>query len=766
MAKTRPPLRLLTRTPLSHPQQEETVSPWSVSLVAVVTLICCLILVFPSQSGVPSLTVGSTPLVDVVAPRTVTVPDRNATDAARQQAQNRVPVVYDLSPSEIDRLEHKIGDTFAAMRALRYASAKSGSGDTDRQVAQLLKDRLGVLPPEGDIPPPSRFTRQLERELSGALRLILEKGVLLDRNEVAGNPDTEVLIRTVGEPRESYTKLRDLPDLTEARNDLLQLALQAFPDDGPTRDLMISLGRSLLFANLAENTAETAARRRAAAERVKPLFYQVERGEVIVPAGAQVLNRHIEVLNAFGANADLGTHAKRLVGLALLCGLIFYVFFLDLRSIRSRVLKEVPRAFLTGLILVGTLALCRLTLFLLGAFTIRFESVSALTVPYALPIATGAMLVTLLLNVRTALVFSMMASILLGLMVPEAPLFTLYGFVTSLIGIFAVVNVQRRTQLARAGMWVGFISAGLVAGINLQQAAVWDSGRFYDLLFAGAGGLLSGMIVSAVLPVMELAFNVPTNIRLLELSDLNHSLLRRLLERAPGTYHHSMIMSNMAEQAAKAVNENALLARVGCYYHDIGKMLKPTYFIENQWGGENNLHDNLTPSMSRLILVSHVKDGIELARKYKLPEEIIDMIPQHHGTRLINYFYAKAKECQTPETKPPDEETFRYPGPKPQTKVAGIIMLADTVEASSRVLEDPSPARLATLVDKVVNTIYLDQQLDECELTLKDLRLIADAFVKALTGSFHHRIQYPGMAIPPGAPNARPTDQPPTALSR
>jgi len=376
------------------------------------------------------------------------------------------------------------------------------------------------------------------------------------------------------------------------------------------------------------------------------------------------------------------------------------------------------------------------------------------------------MMVTLLLNVRTALVFSMMASILLGLMVPEAPLFTLYGFVTSLIGTFAVVNVQRRSQLARAGLWVGLISAGVAAGIDLQQAAPWSADRLYDLPFAFAGGLLSGMIVSALLPVMELVFNVPTNIRLLELSDLNHSLLRRLLERAPGTYHHSMIMSNMAEQAAEAIDANALLARVGCYYHDIGKMLKPAYFIENQWGGENNLHDSLTPSMSRLVLVSHVKDGIELAHKYKLPEAVINMIPQHHGTRLINYFYSKAKASQTPETRPPDEETYRYPGPKPQTKVAGIIMLADTVEASSRVLEDPSPSRLAALVDKVVNTIYLDQQLDECELTLKDLRLIGKAFVKTLTGTFHHRIQYPGMAIPPGAPNAGPSDQPTAALSR
>jgi putative nucleotidyltransferase with HDIG domain len=337
--------------------------------------------------------------------------------------------------------------------------------------------------------------------------------------------------------------------------------------------------------------------------------------------------------------------------------------------------------------------------------------------------------------------------------------------VASLVGIFAVADCKRRSQLARAGLWVGMASALVVAGIDLQQGAAWFPERVLDVPFAFAGGILAAAIVSAALPVLESLFNVATNIRLLELSDLNQPLLRQLLERAPGTYHHSMIMSNMAEQAAKAIGENALLGRVGCYYHDIGKMLKPGYYIENQWGGERNIHDRLTPSMSRLVLISHVREGIELGHKHGLPEAIIDMIPQHHGTRLINYFFHKARE-QAAELPPPPEDSFRYPGPKPQTKVAGIIMLADTVEASSRVLDDPSPSRIGTLVEKVVNAIYLDQQLDECDLTLKDLRQIAESFVKTLVGTFHHRIQYPGMAIPKPGADARPTDQPPTALSR
>jgi putative nucleotidyltransferase with HDIG domain len=765
MARERPTLQLMQRAAEPAAAAPEAPSrPWAVALVATVTVLLCTAMLLPQAGRLPELSAGQTPLEDVVAPADLMVLDEDATRAARQEARSRVPLVFDIDPDEIDRLESKLHDTFASIRQLRFAPPpQDGPAPA---VDELLRTRLGILPPS-DLQglPPERFTRRLEAELVDALRLPLERGVLLNRDDVPGGPATEILLRTVGEPRESYVTLADVPDLATVRASMAQVALQAYPDDAASRRLLTFLAQSLLYANLKEDLRETRLRREAAAAQVKPLYVQVRRGDVIVPAGTQVLHSQEAVVRAFASEAS-ATYLQRALGLVLLCGLVFYVFFLDLRGIGSRVLKEAPRALLTGVVLAGTLALCRLTLFLLGAFTVRFESVDAVTLAYGLPLPAGAMLITLLLNVRTALVFAMMASILTGLMVPEVPLYTLYGFVASLAAIFAVAECERRSRLARAGLWVGLVGALVVAGVDLQQGALWNPERLYDLLFAFAGGILSAAIVSAALPVMESLFNVSTNIRLLELSDLNHPLLRRLLERAPGTYHHSMIMSNMAEQAAKAIGENALLARVGCYYHDIGKMLKPAYFIENQWAGDPNVHDRLTPSMSRLVLVSHVRDGIDLGRRHGLPSDIIDMIPQHHGTRVINYFFAKAKEAQAPETPPPAEDSFRYPGPKPQTKVAGIIMLADTVEASSRVLDNPSPARIATLVEKVVNAIYLDQQLDECELTLRDLRQIADSFVKTLAGTFHHRIQYPGMAIPPSGADARPPDQPPAALSR
>jgi putative nucleotidyltransferase with HDIG domain len=264
--------------------------------------------------------------------------------------------------------------------------------------------------------------------------------------------------------------------------------------------------------------------------------------------------------------------------------------------------------------------------------------------------------------------------------------------------------------------------------------------RWADVPFAFAGGLANIIIVSAVMPLLEAAFKLTTDMKLLELSDQNHPLLRQLVVRAPGTYHHSLIVGNLAEEAAEAVKANPLLIRVGAYFHDVGKIVKPEYFIENQ--GQLNRHDKLSPSMSALILISHVKEGLEMARSHKLPKEICDLICQHHGTSLIRYFFEKAKE-QEAEGSDIHEEVYRYPGPRPQTREAGILLLADMVEAASRSQADPSPARLAGLVERLVQMAFTDGQLDDCDLTLRHLSQIREAFLRVLAGIYHHRIIYP-----------------------
>jgi putative nucleotidyltransferase with HDIG domain len=243
---------------------------------------------------------------------------------------------------------------------------------------------------------------------------------------------------------------------------------------------------------------------------------------------------------------------------------------------------------------------------------------------------------------------------------------------------------------------------------------------------------------------VEIIFAYTTDIKLLELANSEQPILKNLIIQAPETHSHSIIIGNLVEAAAKAINANPILAKVAAYYHDIGKIKKPMYFIENQKGGDNP-HNKLTPSMSSLILLSHVKDGVALAKENRLGQKIIDIIQQHHGTSLISYFYQKAKEKENPGVQEVNEKDYRYPGPKPQTKEAGIVMLADAVEAASRTLSDPTPSRIKGLTQKIINKIFADGQLDECELTLKDLHEIGNSFNRILNAIYHQRIGYPSM---------------------
>jgi putative nucleotidyltransferase with HDIG domain len=263
-----------------------------------------------------------------------------------------------------------------------------------------------------------------------------------------------------------------------------------------------------------------------------------------------------------------------------------------------------------------------------------------------------------------------------------------------------------------------------------------------DLVMGFLGGILASVLVLGVTPIIESLFSYTTDIKLLELANMDHPILKDLILQAPGTYHHSIIIGSLVEGAAKSIAANPLLARVSAYYHDIGKLKKPLYFIENVGGGENR-HDHLTPTMSSLILISHVKDGVEMARENHLGERIGHIIQQHHGTSLTSFFYQKAKEKENPEMELMNEMEFRYPGPKPQTKEAGIVMLADSVEAASRTLTDPTPSRIKNLVQEITSKIFLDGQMEECELTLKDLQKIQESFNRTLTAFFHQRIDYP-----------------------
>ncbi len=473
------------------------------------------------------------------------------------------------------------------------------------------------------------------------------------------------------------------------------------------------------------------------------LSYKVNKGEVIVEAGHRVSEKAAHILEEIARREGIGNRQYAYAGLTILILLFLYLFYRDIKRYRSPLIFDTKKTALLALLLFITILVAQFAKYTFSLLADRF-SLDSVTIGFALPVAAGSMLVCLLFDFHLALGFSFIVSLLLGILFQGDPFMPIFYFLGSVIAALSVIHCKKRTAVLRAGALIGLVNLISIIGIDLYKGELVNRG-VYDVSAGFLGAIAIATIVSASLPFFESLFDIATDIKLLELLDPNQPLLKELIYKSPGTYHHSIVIGNLAEAAAEAIGENPLLARVGAYYHDIGKIKKPEYFIENQRAFENK-HDRLMPSMSSLIIASHVKDGVDVAREHKLPSASVDIIQQHHGTSLITYFYQKAKDLQPLVNI--SEEDYRYAGPRPRTKVAAIVMLSDAVEAASRTLDNPTPQRIQALTNSVITRIFLDDQLGKCDLTLKDLRVIARSFNLILTGIFHHRIDYPGVDFP------------------
>ena len=413
-----------------------------------------------------------------------------------------------------------------------------------------------------------------------------------------------------------------------------------------------------------------------------PLSYKVMKGEVIVEAGHRVTERAARILEELGRREGIGNRRYAYLGLCMLILVLFYLFYRDIKRYRPSLITDTRKMFLLSFLILVTVVVSLFSkyIFSLVADRIQFDTAA---IGFALPLAAGAMLTGLLLDFHLALGFSFIISILFGVVFRGDPFMPLYYFLGSIASALSVYHSKRRTAVLRAGAVTGLVNIIAITGIDLYKGELLVRGT-QDMAAGLLGAVIVSIIVSVTLPFFETLFDIATDIKLLELLDPNQPLLKELVYKSPGTYHHSIVIGNLAEAAAESIGENPLLARVGAYYHDVGKIRKPEYFIENQRIADNK-HDRLMPSMSSLIIASHVKDGVEIAREHKLPSEIIDIIQQHHGKSLITYFYQKAKDLQ-PYVKIAEED-YRYSGPRPRTKIAAIVMLSDSVEAASRTLE-------------------------------------------------------------------------------
>lgn len=436
------------------------------------------------------------------------------------------------------------------------------------------------------------------------------------------------------------------------------------------------------------------------------------------------------------------------VGRIAFCSLSLYVvhhfssvsFRLYKPSRKNLVFLAVSLALTLGLVAVAALLAASLADY---SATHSGIKIAVNSIYFVMPFATGALLLQSVLGLHYGMVFGVSLALLVVIHFPNSPLLPALVLITCLVGTLSLVRFRSRSAFTRAGMNISLAAFVLGLAAATMSGTPIEVNSLALLCSALLGGIVCAFLAAGFAPIVEYLGGYITDMRLIEMATIDHPLLKDLSVQAPGTWNHSMVMGMMVEAAADAIGANPVLARVGSYFHDVGKLRKPLYYMENS--GNENRHDKLSPSMSALIIRSHVKEGIELAQEYKVPQAVVDMIPQHHGTARIEYFYDKArKEAEETGNDPDsvDESLYRYPGPKPQTREAGVLMLADGVEAAARTLAEPTFDRLQGLVQKMINKVFASGELDECELTLRDLHSIAKSFTRVLNGIYHQRIAY------------------------
>ncbi|MDW7650097.1 MAG: HDIG domain-containing protein [Bacillota bacterium] len=491
--------------------------------------------------------------------------------------------------------------------------------------------------------------------------------------------------------------------------------------------VMGKLAQAVIEPNMIYNAVATNQAREAARQAVQTV--RITKGTEIISEREIVTERHLAQLESLGILRDTAGYSM-FFGLALILLVIFIVVGIYLYIFLPDLYNDITRLLLLGLIVIITLT-----------FTIAANFFSG----YLVPVAMGAILIAVLLTPDLAVLMSMVFAVFVALITGNDFRFLLVAFFGGLIAVYSVHNVSRRSDLTRAGFFVAALNVVTVIGLFMYAGTLrleYEILREFSvaILSAIGNGLFSAVMAIGLLPYLESGFGLTTSVTLLELANPNHPLLKKLLMEAPGTYHHSLVVANLAEAAAEAIGADPLLARVGAFYHDVGKLKRPYFFIENQLG--ENPHEKISPNLSTLIITSHIKDGLEMARKGKLPKIIQDIVVQHHGNSLVSYFYHQAEKCQDSKDSL-CKDNFRYEAPLPQTKEAAIILLADSVEAAARSMPKPVATRIEAIVRKIVREKLDDGQFNQCDITLKELDILATTFVKILSGIYHTRIEYP-----------------------
>jgi hypothetical protein len=712
-----------------------------------------------TRFSVPAYSVGDIARADVVVPIDLVIKDDEATEARKTTARASVSPVYRYDSSEAQQTISRLSKAFAQCRSIldaavppRRSSRKGLTVGFDKlpvkTKAELVSEISKVAmasDPLLNLMVERRFSPDLEKLFEEGLSQGVSSFLVQDERRLVPEKASLQVINTITQ-KETTVPRDQVLTLQQAHKRITELINRSSQYPAKVNTPVEELLFSLLEPNLKFDLQMTEARQAEAASNVDPILRQLKKGKVILRQGDEVGPEHLSQIEVIRKSTPSTFSLKQFIGTTILIASFLVIFGYYLRPFSGGQWGYAKLLALCSLIVTTNLILLKTFWFISDSLSKNFVASPFNDNTYfyfALPFASGPMLVTLLAGEQTALLFLIFFSVLAGQAVPSDSYGFFYLLISSLVGILVVRTAVQRVAIVGSGFKLGLSSVGLFILVQLSKQASLDVS---SLTFGAALAFLSGPINASLLvfalPLCERLFLVTTEIRLSELGNLNLPLIRELILKAPGTYSHSVAVGTLAEAAAKAVGLNPLFVRVACLYHDIGKSLRPEYFVENQAGG--NPHDQISPEESARIVKEHVSEGIRIARAANLPPAIVDIIPQHHGTKSLTLFFEKAKKMAGSQSVKVRPEDFRYPGPKPQSKEAAIIMLADAVEAAARTLEDHSQERLLELTQRIVSSTAEDGQFSECEITLADLERITFSFVQTLSSFYHSRITYPG----------------------
>ena len=739
---------------VSPPQKKEEQPFWKqlfqspfFFLIVFVFILAYSLSYVPSKS-LPKPKEGEIASSDIVSPLDLTIEDTETTAKRRTEAEEAVLPVYSFDENAFLNTEDKIRQFF------QFGQDWLKKASPPLNVAALQKnmsEKFGLEIPTKDLESLGRsnFSQDIQETLISLVGKVSSQGIILSKSLFIRNEPERGFLLLRGPGDEKLTQVEDILELKESK-EKFAAEIEKIALSSRNKKLLKTLADVFITPNITYNKVETEARKERARERVETVFYRIKKGKVIIRKGDEATAETLKWINIIDRNLkEKRDWARIFTGTFLLFALIFIALWYYLKSLLK--FRSALKIYLMmGITLIFSLLGYKLSYFLATLFSEK-SSLSFLAnvdpYQYAFPFQFGVILFAFLTTNTISLIFGILNSVLVGYLFQANFILMLFSFIGGLAAIYGIkyYQKQKRTSSLRTGLFVvAPTNILLIVTFELIRERVSGLDLFATEVVMGLiGGILSASLAFLLLPVFESMFGFVTQTKLLELTNSDLPVFRQMALEAPGSYHHSLIVAALAEKASEEIGLDSMLVKAGALYHDIGKVKRPEYFIENI-SRDPDMHKDLTPSLSTLVIVNHVKEGAEMAKDLKLPKKIKEIIEQHHGSSLVRYFYHKAKEKYDPEMQTIGEESYRYPGPPPQSKEAALIMLADSVEAASRSLKSATREHLKRVITEIFENYLKDGQLDECNFSLRELRAIAISFHSTLYTIYHPRVEYPG----------------------